>query len=630
MFIRDGFVFKRSGYSEFVVQDLNGIAKVIWDFQLENDTKFVVVVTTTRQYYYNEGTNTWDDITATQAYHKIVNVDDGDPFYFYVSGNQSSRFIVGSSFVVSGSSGNDATYVVTGVLFSSPTTRITVANIPDATVDGYITGVFYPIVAADETAETFTILGDHTTLFTVGKSFIVVDSTGNDAEYTVISSSYGAPNTTITVADVPDATDDGSIELLYELTTVDADYIDYCVGTDANTHRFYFTNGRDRPRFWDGSSGSRFLLWYPEYTSFTTCKSMEVFFDSMLLGGIVTTAPEPKTIAWSNIADFEDFEDGTVGGALLIPALDGSIQRIESLGDRLIVYSDNSIAELMFLGPPIYFSTNMLISHGSRLISGNGIVSIGSAHLIPSQENIYFFDGTKQLRGVGDSIRLLYRQELNFEFGKRLFSFNDVAKRTVFIVVPTSSTTATIFVLDYDIYDLNQFIWTKCNTTDLPTAFGYFARRSSLTWNTIPDVAWEEYLGIWRDEGATINFPVRAMGSGSEIFLWDEVVGLDKVTSFDGFYETIDFNVPEIDESILGRWGEVEFDLLGTSVDIYYSIDGGSFWYPLKLNYNAGSTFSVETFDLDVASRKVRFKIESDKYFALRAGRVWVRPGGPR
>jgi len=79
---------------------------------------------------------------------------------------------------------------------------------------GAITATTYTIKAADATANTFTIAGDVSAYFTNGTEFTVYGSTGNDGNYTTVGdATYNGGNdeTTITVADVPDDTDDGSI-----------------------------------------------------------------------------------------------------------------------------------------------------------------------------------------------------------------------------------------------------------------------------------------------------------------------------------------------------------------------------------------------------------------------------------
>ncbi|AFH22336.1 hypothetical protein OSG_eHP23_00035 [environmental Halophage eHP-23] len=70
------------------------------------------------------------------------------------------------------------------------------------------------IVGVDTTADEFVIENDWTDLFTAGREFEVVKSTGNNDDYTVSGSSYDSGNdqTTITVKqDITDSTADGQI-----------------------------------------------------------------------------------------------------------------------------------------------------------------------------------------------------------------------------------------------------------------------------------------------------------------------------------------------------------------------------------------------------------------------------------
>ena len=72
----------------------------------------------------------------------------------------------------------------------------------------------YTIDDANAGANTFTITGDGdlSTSFPDGSEFTVEGSTGNDGQYTVVSTTFaGAPDFVITVAAVADGTDDGTI-----------------------------------------------------------------------------------------------------------------------------------------------------------------------------------------------------------------------------------------------------------------------------------------------------------------------------------------------------------------------------------------------------------------------------------
>lgn len=630
MQIREGVVFKRSGYYE-LDDTLTMVGDVLatTDFQKLDDTRILIALTSKRQYKLIAGTG-WTDITAVQSQHAIKEADTGSDF-FKISDDHTALFLVGSKFTVIGSTGNNATYIVTVVAFSGGQTQIDVAAVPDATADGFINGVEYPIIAVTSGINgTFTIDGDIQTLFGAGVKFVIEGSTGNDAEYTVVSVTLTAGDTVITVSSVPDGTVDGTIFRIQELTTIEGDYIDWVIGTDNSTHKIYMTNGRDRPRFWDGTT-SRFLLWHPEFTGFTTCRTLEVFFDYLVLGNYTLAGTNVKFVAWSDVAEFETFNTGD-SGTLLIPGISGQILRLDPLGDRLMIYSADTIAALIFLGGSIVFASQIIL-RDTRLVSAQSMVNIGPAHLFAAQENIYFFDGTRSTRPVGDVIRDFYKRDLDFEFGARLFMFNDVARRLVFIVVPTtaviSSTRSIVYVLDYNVFDLNQFIWTRIEYNDRPHSLGFFARRTAPDWDDPPDNPWNEEVGIWDDESERINFPVRVMGSGSKVHLLDETQRDDDDTATTGLYETLDFVVPIADQSALGRWGEIEADLAGAEVKVYYSTDQGRLWTLVETQALLGE-FQQYHFPIDTTSRTLRVKFESTDYFSLRWIRVWVRPEGPR
>lgn len=72
----------------------------------------------------------------------------------------------------------------------------------------------YAITAVSTGSKRFTIAGSHASEFTVGLKIRVAGSTGNDREYTVVSSTAVAgPNTQIVVAEtVADSTADGNLD----------------------------------------------------------------------------------------------------------------------------------------------------------------------------------------------------------------------------------------------------------------------------------------------------------------------------------------------------------------------------------------------------------------------------------
>jgi serralysin len=169
--------------------------------------------------------------------------------YFEIEGGDLTRvFLPGTTFAVTESIANDATYTVTVSSLVSGRTRIAVAEtIPDDRAGGtvaapnalasgfftnglltFLTGLNvgitqeikeftlaqYPVVAVNQGAFKFMLDGDVSANFIVGQRLAVAGSTGNDTEYNVVAVFYniGTDQTEITVGSViADATVDGNI-----------------------------------------------------------------------------------------------------------------------------------------------------------------------------------------------------------------------------------------------------------------------------------------------------------------------------------------------------------------------------------------------------------------------------------
>jgi hypothetical protein len=196
----------------------------------------------------NNATNTG---LSVADYAIVGTVTPGPGGSFQVAGDQTAFFAAGTDFSVLGSSGNDDVYTVSGSVFGAVTTITVTGTVTTATADGIITVVdvldyefdlavnvvdFPPgttsttvtpirppplkislaITNVDIATETFTVVGDYTTVFASPRIFVVTSSTGNDGNWTVSSSTLVAGNTVITVTgDITDPTIDGTINVAY-------------------------------------------------------------------------------------------------------------------------------------------------------------------------------------------------------------------------------------------------------------------------------------------------------------------------------------------------------------------------------------------------------------------------------
>jgi hypothetical protein len=195
----------------------------------------------------NEPPNTGQGVNTIQAQYAIRALNQGGK-WFEIDGDLASYFTTGTTFAITGSVGNDATYTTVVSAFLGTRTRITVSEaIPAADISGSIgapltlptgflsygkltfltglnTGIAkevkaftlaqYAIVDVDTGAKTFMVDGDQTSFFAVGQRFPVTNSTGNNASYDITAVSYngGTTQTEIVVSQtIADATVDGSI-----------------------------------------------------------------------------------------------------------------------------------------------------------------------------------------------------------------------------------------------------------------------------------------------------------------------------------------------------------------------------------------------------------------------------------
>lgn len=89
----------------------------------------------------------------------------------------------------------------------------------------------HPIVTADATSNYFEVEGDYVSEWAVGDTFTVIESAGNNGNYTVTAVSLQGSNTRISVASVASGTADGRL-----YTTTNYEYI---VGTGSSVQRHY-------------------------------------------------------------------------------------------------------------------------------------------------------------------------------------------------------------------------------------------------------------------------------------------------------------------------------------------------------------------------------------------------------
>ena len=277
------------------------------------------------------------------------------------------------------------------------------------------------------------------------------------------------------------------------------------------------------------------------------------------------------------------------------------------------------------MGGDVLFSFEQIVQE-TRLAAARGIVELGVFHLFLSQENMYLFDGTRLTRIISKRINESLKRNMNLTYVKRAIAFHDKIHQRVYWSIPTGDGTSKQYTLDYDVYDISNIQWCLLELTDSPTAMGIYPRDAFLSWDSaaVAGITWEDMDGTWDSMAGVEGFPVRVFGSGVEVFELNEFTIGDNETAVVASWESKDFTVPQVYQSLFARWMELELELKGGEIDVSYSTDEGFSWTAIKTLTLDGDWERYDCY-FDVASKKIRFKLEGER-FKMRWLRVWLTP----
>ncbi len=431
-----------------------------------------------------------------------------------------------------------------------------------------------------------------------------------------------------------DAWDDITVDGV-DLTGDEDDVFDWTVGTGADGKWLIVTNGKDLPRYWDGSG--LFLELDPsgDITGFTTCKTVEMYRDHLFLGGIESTNLGSRHVAWSDTNDLDDFGSGNSGTNLIADGR-GAIKMLKLFGDRLAVYHEDSIGFVTHVGGTVLFSFEQRIQ-GTGLVSGNSVVEFGPYHIYASQENFMLFDGSRLLIPVGDNVSEALREDLNFAQKERMTGFLDTVRRKAFWLVPTVYGGVfegiKVYTLEYELFRPETFRWGKIGFAHNMVSMGLYSRVSSLKWEDVTET-WEEFDLSWNDASFSVGFPTRVMGDqNGNTYLDTESLLDDDGAVIAARWDTIDFTVPPSYVSQMGRWLEVELEAKGIKAEVRYSTDQGNSYTSLATQ-TLTSAWVAYKFYVDTVSRTFRVQVRTPSSgiggFKVRWLRVWLKEGPPR
>lgn len=411
-------------------------------------------------------------------------------------------------------------------------------------------------------------------------------------------------------------------------------------GVDVGGKVLIITNGKNRPQIWDGVAAlfknavAAPYSW--NYPALASCKWLASMNNHLIMGNINGNV---QNVAWTDAGKVNEWIAGTAAEEVLYDTI-GAIKAIIPLAGRLIVYADDSLHTMSYVGGDLIYIFERVLDN-IRLVSPNAIVDLGPYHIFLSQDNIQLFDGSRTTPTAANAIHRTYRDELSQTYAYRAFGFLDRSRKRVYFAVPTSSTISKIYLLEYNLSgDLSvqrqqSWTWAPQLTNDRLQAMGFYTKQSELHWNSlsIASLTWSGASGPWNAGSAKKGFPSRVVGDAvGKIYLADDTSSNDNTVAIQSHWDSKDFTLPQEYQSENARFIEIELEMKGNAVDVYYSVDmGGSYTLAAsgKILTQAHTTYRLP---IDAVGRSIRVRLANNypgSSFTLKWLRVWFTTAGP-
>ncbi len=379
------------------------------------------------------------------------------------------------------------------------------------------------------------------------------------------------------------------------------------------TDELVFTNGIDKPQYYDPLTSEVQVVQNLPSSGDTICESIALFDSSLFL--IRTTEGGSnfnQRTRWSDKADYTEWVTGDAGSIDFFESA-GDVKQAAKLGPHLIVYKSDSIIR----GTAVNTTTKrfqwdtMVTAQG--IISSAGYTDIGDKHLVVGQNKIYIYRGGFDIQEIGQGVETLLfgvEAEMSEDQGHRVFCVYIEDRNSVLIFYQTGSGSFPNKCLRWH-GDFNG-AWTTREFTDTIQGFGSAVESTAFTWNDLVGT-WEDQAWLWSSSALVgTSKTLLLCASDGQVEEYDFTTPDDDGTAKTFTLETPDFSHPN------GFLRHDYLELRGSSgsITVSYSVDGGVTFNLLEI-VTIGTTPRKVRLEKQFIGRSIRYKIEGSSAFSL-------------
>tara|TARA_R100000458_G_C8268663_1_gene243489 strand:- start:159 stop:2003 length:1845 start_codon:yes stop_codon:yes gene_type:complete len=262
------------------------------------------------------------------------------------------------------------------------------------------------------------------------------------------------------------------------------------------------TNGHDTPQMWPLSNGVPSLgnpfMELRNWPTGAKCKSIRSFRTFLVGLNWERTNEEPRLVKWSTEASYGsppstwDETDATLdAGEYELSDTPGNIIDGLPLGDSFIIYKDDSIYIMNYVGTPYIFSFKLL-SPTIGLLSKEAVAEFEGGHFFMGNSDFYVCNGQTVTPMLSNRLRRTVFDELNGDNYEKCFVAADYVRNEMMACYPAGSSAVVNKALIWNWKD-NTFSFrdlpdtSHINSGIVEITTGATWDAATLTWNADSD-----------------------------------------------------------------------------------------------------------------------------------------------